>query len=283
MSGPRPELLGFLDEIKASPGEDTPRLILADWLEEQPDPADAARGQLMRVQCELARVGVGDPRGSALQRRQDALLAQHARAWLGPLGGLLASRYFWGGLLRVTLDARGFVEAAGSGVAGTEAWAWVETLQLCHGADLPPERLREGLGLFEPVAELNLRSAGAGDRQVELLAGSPHVSRVVAFNLGNNRLTDRALLALARSPHLKRLRHLYLNGNQIGSPGVAELARSPLLGRLATLELAGNQVRDDGVLALTRSPHLPADVLVSLFNNPASAEAERALRARLGW
>ena len=110
MAGARPELLGFLDEIKAAP-QDTPRLILADWLEEQPDPADGARGQLIRVQCELARLELGHPAESDLQRRQDALIGRHAGAWLGPLGGLLASRYFWRGLLRVTMNAPAFAQA----------------------------------------------------------------------------------------------------------------------------------------------------------------------------
>jgi uncharacterized protein (TIGR02996 family) len=279
MSAARPELLGFLDEIKAHPHDDTPRLILADWLEEQPDPADGARGQLIRLQCELARLEVGHPRESDLQRRQDALIARHAAAWLGPLGGLLASRYFWRGLLRVTMDDWGFAAAAGSGVAPSESWAWVETLQL-RSAAAPEAGWRAGLGLFAPVAELNLRSAGVSDSQVELLAGSPHVARLVALNLGNNRLTGRALFALARSAHPKRLRHLYLNGNHIGSPGVRALAQSPLLAQLDTLELAGNGVGDSGVDALAQSPHLPADILVSLHNNPCRPSAERALHGR---
>src|SRR5262249_28449408 len=43
---------GFLRDIVAHPEDSAPRLIYADWLEEN---GDAARAELIRVQCELAR------------------------------------------------------------------------------------------------------------------------------------------------------------------------------------------------------------------------------------
>jgi uncharacterized protein (TIGR02996 family) len=51
----RPEVLAFLCDIKENPEDETPRLILADWLEEYGDEHDAARAELIRVQCEMAR------------------------------------------------------------------------------------------------------------------------------------------------------------------------------------------------------------------------------------
>ena len=47
---PRPEVLAFLQDIKQNPDDNTPRLIFADWLEENGDP----RREFVRVQCELA-------------------------------------------------------------------------------------------------------------------------------------------------------------------------------------------------------------------------------------
>jgi uncharacterized protein (TIGR02996 family) len=35
---PRPEVLAFLEDIKEHPDDDTPRLVLADWLEDHGDP-----------------------------------------------------------------------------------------------------------------------------------------------------------------------------------------------------------------------------------------------------
>ena len=38
----RPEMLSFLAAVKEAPDDDTPRLILADWLDEHDDPERAA-------------------------------------------------------------------------------------------------------------------------------------------------------------------------------------------------------------------------------------------------
>jgi uncharacterized protein (TIGR02996 family) len=46
---------GLLAAVRAEPDDDTPRLVLADWLDEH---GDCARAEFIRVQCELARRGV---------------------------------------------------------------------------------------------------------------------------------------------------------------------------------------------------------------------------------
>jgi uncharacterized protein (TIGR02996 family) len=40
---PRPELMGLVAAYLASPGDDAPRLVLADWLEEHGDEQERAR------------------------------------------------------------------------------------------------------------------------------------------------------------------------------------------------------------------------------------------------
>jgi uncharacterized protein (TIGR02996 family) len=42
-TAPRPELVALLDAIKDNPDDDTPRLVLADWLDEQDNQLDAER------------------------------------------------------------------------------------------------------------------------------------------------------------------------------------------------------------------------------------------------
>ncbi len=51
----RPEVAAFLAAAKDEPEDDAPRLVLADWLEENGDSTDAAR-------AEFARAARGDPR-----------------------------------------------------------------------------------------------------------------------------------------------------------------------------------------------------------------------------
>ncbi len=76
--------------VLAHPEEDTPRLMLADALEE----TDSARAELIRVQCELARlddlegITIGGKyswedyrKWSGLRDREAALLATHGARW----------------------------------------------------------------------------------------------------------------------------------------------------------------------------------------------------------
>src|SRR5215207_1617840 len=83
-----PQYMAFEADLTAHPDDDTPRLVLADWLEEHGDRHTAARAEFIRVQIELARLPDEDPRREALTRRQDELLKEHEQAWLGPLAGV---------------------------------------------------------------------------------------------------------------------------------------------------------------------------------------------------
>jgi uncharacterized protein (TIGR02996 family) len=47
---PRPEVLAFLRDAKENPRDDPPRLILADWLDENGDEIDRARAEFIRIQ-----------------------------------------------------------------------------------------------------------------------------------------------------------------------------------------------------------------------------------------
>jgi|SRR5579883_928884 len=51
----RPELLALLDAVKDHPDDDTPRLVLADWLDEQDDPLDAERARFIREHITAVR------------------------------------------------------------------------------------------------------------------------------------------------------------------------------------------------------------------------------------
>ena len=64
----------LLAAIYASPADDTPRLIYADWLQERGDP----RGELIALQL-----------GGTKTKREAQLLVQHKKAWLGPLANVL--------------------------------------------------------------------------------------------------------------------------------------------------------------------------------------------------
>ena len=96
-------LAALLEAIRADPDDDTVRLALADWYEENGDPA---RAEFIRVQVELARVGMRECTNAwctrfnkrvpmdwcvkclewndvrqPLQARSDALRAEHEARW----------------------------------------------------------------------------------------------------------------------------------------------------------------------------------------------------------
>jgi uncharacterized protein (TIGR02996 family) len=72
----------FLRALLAQPDDDTLRLAMADWLDENDQPE---RAEFIRLQIELA-AGVEDrDRRRALELRQAELLKAHDREWVRPL------------------------------------------------------------------------------------------------------------------------------------------------------------------------------------------------------
>lgn len=61
---------GFWQDIIANPDDDAPRLIYADWLEEQ---GQLHRAEFIRTQCHLAAVLPNDPNYCDLLEREEEL------------------------------------------------------------------------------------------------------------------------------------------------------------------------------------------------------------------
>jgi uncharacterized protein (TIGR02996 family) len=74
----------FLQAILANPDDDTPRLVYADWLDENGNPE---RAEFIRVQIELAKLSRWDPKRKALEQREDELFTRERnwREWTGSL------------------------------------------------------------------------------------------------------------------------------------------------------------------------------------------------------
>src|SRR5262245_34933312 len=72
----------FLRAIADDLYDDAPRLVFADWLE---DHGETERAELIRVQCELEpmRDRYEIDHAAELHRRQDELLKEHRKPWLG--------------------------------------------------------------------------------------------------------------------------------------------------------------------------------------------------------
>jgi uncharacterized protein (TIGR02996 family) len=262
---PRPEVLAFLRACKENPEDDTPRLVLADWLQEHGDEHDAARGEFIRAQCSLAGMKADDPRRKPLEQQAQELEARHGAAWLGPLAAYRRSFEFVSGfrgeyhrgLLAINQAARRLFERPLRGLTKTEAFAWVE--------------------------DMTLRNAGGWE---SVLAAFAPLAGVTALRLPKTRNLKVPYLGVGRtktlvlSPYLANLTLLDLSGQYTGVGGTAAVANSPHLRRLRTLLLADNKIGPRRAHALVGSPHLDHLTLLDLRGNRLTRGDQEALRAR---
>ena len=270
----------FLQAILESPDDYSPRLLFADWLDERGDP----RGELIRVQCELASLGhdpalpvfdywlFGDwdvdlasltaapawqfERQSDLLDLERGLLEQNGETWIAPLRDMVGPCPMSPGELRDFLERPKRIEEPLYG------WEFrrglVETVRMEARAFV---RDADRLLRSAPIHDVWLyRPAGL----IQSLAALPILARLTALDLGEasiyhhsmDCIRDVDVATLADCPYLSHLTTLGLSYHDIGVRGVKALAHSPNLPRLTALSLGGNPFLTEkgGVETLTRSP-----------------------------
>jgi uncharacterized protein (TIGR02996 family) len=222
----------FLRDILAHPDDDAPRLIFADWLEEQGDAGSVARAEFIRVQCALSGGSLAKQRQAELTRREQQILDEWSEKWAGPIRRLVETWEFHRGFIdQVGLWAGAFLERSGS---------LFRRAPIQHVSLWPPSYLHD-----YPFLNPTLNVAA--------LADNKHLRRLRSLNLKENQLESRHLRALLVSEHLTSLTDLDLSYNRIGDSGIRALAGSPLLSRLEYLNLRGNDIGANGVRVLTHA------------------------------
>ena len=234
---------GFLRAIREAPGDDAPRLVYADWLDEQ---GRADRAAFIRLQVEASRVRPLDARRPALEAEARSLLVRHQDDWLGPLREL-ATNWHWerGFPEGLTVLHEVFLDRADAILDA----APVRSIFL-RQVRLPLVGRLAAMCQLRRLIGLSLWHDGLSERSAELLAASPHLRDLVSLNLGANRVRDRGAAAVASSPHLGALRELDLSDNQIGTAGALRLTAARGLGRLDVLDLRDNPIGPEGEHAL---------------------------------
>ena len=256
----------LLREIRESPEDEALRLVYADWLEDHGEAERADRAEFIRLQIELARAPLDDPRRPELEFRVGGLLEDHEQAWLGPLAGRVSGWHFRCGFVEaVELEAADllsygdvlFAAAPIRHVRLTDLpWTRFGSRQPRDGPSLPPTVADlAGCPHLARLSTLDLGAARLTDANVETLLASPHLTRLSALDLASYQLTERSAVALARSPLAPRLSALSLAGSPVGDAGVAALAAAPLE-RLQALTLQGCGVGRPGLAALAGAPWL---------------------------
>ncbi len=299
----------FLDAIVANIDDDAPRLIYADWLDEQ---SRYEAAEFIRIQVRLARLPAWDADQVRLRLREQALLKQHGESWLAEMPTIEGAK--WEGFRRGIVAEVSFAsfEAMRANAHTCRAVAPVEAVTVRW------PRRREGRRSVKPIAELReltltgnpdyeafewvaespqlstLRRLTARDlwgESLEQLVASPHLANLKSLRLPSNNLGNEGLFALTRSATLSALEELdfssqsrherYIHDPVIRATGMGALMGWPGLASVRSLTLDGNDVSRDGLRALLRSPHIGALKELSLrdarLDGRAMAEFGKAL------
>jgi uncharacterized protein (TIGR02996 family) len=293
----------FLRAVAERPDEDGPRLAFADWLQA----TDPERAELIRVQCELARLAEDDPRRVEVCDREQELLSWNLKRWWSELPEQPGLRWDWLGNPENVPTAfdRGLVRRASlegdlaeqlDGVAGvtvprslTIGWdgspgaiAALPRLRPLHALKLNVvggASLSALLGgALAGVCELDLSGNALPEADLIALAESAHLGCLETLDLTSTGATERGISALVRSPHLPRLRELRLSFNyQSVNADVVQAIFSSGRRGLESLILSNNGLQDDALTAMARGPGLPDLRRLDLEENYPTAHGLTAL------
>jgi uncharacterized protein (TIGR02996 family) len=276
----------LLMTIAANHDADTPRLVYADWLDENatPDNSHAARAQFIRTQISILRgidvatgVSLTPELTAAFTAHENELLAAHRIEWeaethqsLGPTcEEVTFQRGFpcdvWVNGIQELIASR-ILEANTNTLTGLS----ISNLE----GQLPELLSHPGIAR---LTLLDLESNGIGDVGAEAIAASPHLAHLTMLNLWNNGIGDAGAEAIAASPHLAHLTTLDLWNNDIGTIGAEAIAAAPYLKNLTTLNLRENNIGDSGVEAIAAAPHFKNLVTLDLEDNDIGTEGAIAL------
>jgi uncharacterized protein (TIGR02996 family) len=307
------ELRGLLAACRDCPADDTPRLVLADWLDEHADaiPDATARADLLRIQVELSRPSSDTLRQSELQTHEQQILSEHLEQWGEGLPAVFAEL---GNIPQVrdhtTLRAmmrllpayrpielrRGFLELRLQAVdlrsKALQAWfaseraEWVQAVTI-HISDVNELNRLEVPPVLAPFVAVHLsvgvaRFPTRGPR-VRLLSKtacrqllhSPKLPFVRSLTLAHNAVRG-GLLSLMPDANLSGLRFLTINCAILTDNHAVELARTPL-DNLSSLNLAANTIGPVGIAALAESPHLGRLITLSLYRNQLGDQGVKIL------
>jgi uncharacterized protein (TIGR02996 family) len=237
----------LLAAIRSHPEEDTPRLVFADWLDENGEPDRAA---FIRAHVRVHALQQDAPGRYAQLEVIRQTWEPFLKRWHAELPVLKGVE--WSGF------RRGFVEAVT--VASPETFV----------------KFGARIMAAAPVTDVWFREREGFER----LAAVPAFARVRTLHVEHGRaLTDAQLCPVLRSPHCPRLTGLHIGFERLGSATAVALAESPHMGELRELVICGNNIGDAGMAALAASPYLTGLRAINAHTNGIGAAGALALAA----
>ncbi len=204
----------MLAAIRAAPDDDLPRLVYADWLEE--NGVDADRAAFIRAQIDAARAEPFSPAARDADARAEKLFQSVNREnWTEPLRGKVLDCRF----------ERGFVEHA--------------VVDVAQFADVV-----DALFDSEPVRSLQVvrPSPSVSEYEVPLepFFAVPRLAQLTSLDLQGIEMIFDDCEKLAECPNLLGLAHLSLRSNPIDPPWLRRALESKTWPNLTSLDLADN-------------------------------------------
>lgn len=284
----------FLQAILADPDSDVPRLVYADWLEEQGNP----RGAFIRLQCARAKLTRHDPGWKELLAQEAPLFKRFEEEWSKPISRLVDTvEYRRGFIERVSVSAAKFLKAAhrlpqlaplrGMQITRLENLlpqvARASCLARLHELDLSGNSL--GAGILENLAHseqcrslctLRLRRCGLSPAGAKVLSKAASLANLQVLDLAHNVLSVTGAEAIATSCCLTQLREFNINDNGIFDGGAIVLAQSQAF-RLSKVFIGENQIGNDGAIAIFQAPNFAPLRFLDLPNNAITSLGVDAL------
>jgi uncharacterized protein (TIGR02996 family) len=225
----------FLRAIFDAPDDDTPRLVYADFLQEN---GAEDRAELIRLQCELVRNEIEAERASVLRVRETVLIERivpwhEPEDWTAQLPWRV-ERGFW------SEPVRGRLALSAGNLSVPQALRWT-------AVGMYPQWFGErtlGIRHDEP---LKAEHVGA---VFEL----PFVQQVTHWDLSGY-VEELPLAAGTRNPGVLPLVEMNVYP-AITTPGVEALTQQRGARRIVTLDLRNNNLDNDAARALVKSPYL---------------------------
>ena len=258
--------------VIASPDDDIPRLVLADWFAERGDP----RGELIHVGCVLAAGSLDDAQRAACERRYAELIAGPGTLWLTELKLKNEVVAFRRGMVEaVALQWERFPAVADRlfastplralttwdfGDNGLRQWGqmpWLGRLQDLHLRGVDPHQLRSLLAPSDLTNVRRLTIEGNHRGQLglagaRLIASWPSFPKVIELALINAGLTDAAVATLGE--RMGQLSAVDFTINDCGLDSLRVVASHGA--RLTRLALGSNRIGNAGAQRLATAEGL---------------------------
>ena len=235
----------WISRIAAAYDDDAPRLVYADHLEALGDPL----GELIAVQCELARLDPWDPRCGVLREREETLMMTYRPRWLPKIEPDIQCTF-----------RRGFVERiAPEPSVRTPAFEHLMThaplvrtlerdMRLDYWQDRAPWASAPR-ALLEQLTGIAIHNWSARVPMLGSLIEAPELARVDRIALRGCNTSPEHIQAIA--PRAWREIELYNCWIGAGSTEVLLAESAP---RLVGLTLDSIVIGDDGVRAIAQAP-----------------------------